>query len=114
MTPAEESRLLTSILKRVESDPKVAAHTRWLYMANWLVLVAAFVVLFQIGPRIGSVVYVVAGVGGILGALTSFVVIHKHSLKQWPVLLPFIKADEIKHRIGELKSNNSLERTRGE
>jgi hypothetical protein len=112
MTPTEESRLLTIILKRVKSDPKVASHARWLSGVNWLVLVAAFIALFQVGPRVGPIVYVVAGVAGVLGVLTTFVVIHKRSLQQWPVLAPFIKADEIARRISELKPNKSLERTR--
>jgi hypothetical protein len=114
MTPTEESRLLTVVLKRADAGHKPAAQARWLYVATWLGLVAAFVALFQLAPRLGSIVYVVAGVSGILGVLTSFVVIHRHSLKQWPVLAPYIKVDEVQRRIDELKPNKSLERTRGE
>ena len=112
MTPNEESRLLAIVLKRIEGGQKSPTHVRWLSVVAWLLLVAAFVVLFQLAPRVGPVVYVVAGVGCTLGVLTSFVVIYKHSLKQWPVLAPFIKADEVKRRIDELKPNKSLERTR--
>jgi len=112
MTPTEESRLLTIVLKRIEDGPKNPAHVRWLSVIAWLLLVAAFVVLFQLAPRVGPVLYVVAGISCVLGVLTSFVVIYKHSLKQWPVLSPFIKVDEVKRRISELKPNKSLERTR--
>jgi len=112
MTPNEESRLLTIVLKRTEGGAEGPAHVRWLSAISWLLLVAAFVALFQLAPRIGPVLYVAAGIGCILGVLTSFVVIYKHSLKQWPVLSPYIKIDEVKRRIAELKPNTSLERTR--
>ena len=111
MTPNEESRLLAIVLKRVEGGAKSPPHVRWLSAITWLLLVAAFVALFQFVPRVGPVVYVVAGVSCMLGILTSFVVIYKHSLKQWPVLSPFIKVEEVKRRIGELNPNKSLERT---
>jgi hypothetical protein len=68
--------------------------------------------LFSIAPSVGSIIYVVAGVAGVLGVLTSFAVIHRRSLQQWPVLAPFIRADEVRRRINELKPNKSLERTR--
>jgi hypothetical protein len=112
MTPNEESRLLTIVLQRIEGGQESPAHVRWLSAIAWLLLVAAFVALFQLAPRVGPVLYVVAGIGCVLGVLTSFVVIYKHSLKQWPVLSPFIKVDEVKRRIDELKPNKSLERTR--
>jgi hypothetical protein len=103
MTPSEESRLLTIVLKRIEGDQQSSFHARWLSVAVWLFLVAAFVALFQLAPRFGPVIYAVTGVGFILGVLTSFVVIHKHSLKQWPLLSPYIKVEEVKRRIDELK-----------
>ena len=82
-------------------------------MAIWLLLVAAFVVLFSLAPSLSPAVFLVAGVSGLLGVLAAFAVLRKASLKQWPVLAPFIKADEIKLRISQLKPNTSLERTRG-
>src|SRR5687768_14211634 len=114
MTPAEELRLLTNVLKRIESDHKGSSPARWLSVATWLLLVAGFIALFQLAPRVGPVVYVVAGIGCFLGVLASFAVIYKHSLKQWPVLSSFIKADEVKRRISELTPDKSLKRTREE
>ena len=114
MTPTEELRLLTVVLKRIEGGPKTPPHVRWISIGNWLVLVAAFVALFRIGPRVGPIVYVVAGVGGFLGMLTCAVMVYERSLKQWPILSSFIKADEVKLRIEQLSPDKSLERTRGE
>jgi hypothetical protein len=112
MTPSEELRLLSTVLKRIEGGAATTAGGRWLSAVGWLVLVAFFMALFQLAPRLGPVVYVLVGVGCIVGVLTSFLVLYKHSLKQWPALAPFIKVDEVKRRINELKPNTSLERTR--
>jgi hypothetical protein len=113
MTPTEELRFLTVVLKRIEGGNRAAARSIWLLVATWLLLVAAFVVLFSLASSLGSTVFVVAGVSGLLGVLTAFVVIRKASRKQWPVLAPFIEVEEIKLRINELKPNTSFERTRG-
>jgi hypothetical protein len=112
MTSNEESRLLAIVLKRIEGGAKSPAHVRVLSVTTWLLLVAGFVALLQLVPRIGPIVYVVAGIGCILGILTSFVVIYQHSLKQWPVLAPYIKVDELKRRMAELNPDKSPERTR--
>jgi hypothetical protein len=112
MTPTEEARLLSDLLKRIESGQGGSRHARLFAIANWVLLVVAFIALFQIAPRVGSIVYVVAGVAGILGVLTSFVVINGRAIEQWPVLAPFIRADEVRRRLEELKPNKSLERTR--
>ena len=112
MTSSEESRLLTIVLKRIEHPPSRSTSALWLKVCVWLLLVLAFVVLFSFVPRIGPAIYVVAGVSGALGILVSFVVIHARSFAQWPVMAPYIKVEEIKLRIAELKPNKSLERTR--
>lgn len=112
MTPTEEARLLSVVLKRIESSNTGSRHGNWFAVANWLLLVLAFIALFSLAPRAGTVIYVVAGVAGVLGVLTSFAVIHRRSLKQWPVLAPFIRAEEIRRRIAELKPDASLGPTR--
>jgi Flp pilus assembly protein TadB len=112
MTPTEETRLLTTVLQRIERPQISAGRLRWLSIAGWLVLVAAFVVLFRVAPHFGPIIYVVAGVAGLLGVFAAFWVIYEHSHKQWPVLARYLKAEEIKRRLDELKHGNSPERTR--
>ena len=111
MTSTEELRLLAVVLKRIEQPPRLKS-ALWLRVFVWLILVVSFVALFGFASRIGSVIYVVAGISGLLGIVASFTVIHARSLAQWPVLAHYIKAEEIKLRIEELKPNKSLERTR--
>ena len=111
MTRTEEARLLSAVLKRIESG-NASRRGNWFAVINWLLLVLAFIVLFSLAPRAGFITYVVAGVAGALGVLTSFAVIRRRSLQQWPVLAPFIRADEVRRRLNELKPNTSLERTR--
>ena len=107
MTPKEETRLLSGVLKRLEGDSGISNHGRWFAIVNWLILVAAFVALFSIGPRVGTIVYVVACVACLLGVTTSLVVIYQRSVEQWPVLSRFISADEIRRRLDELKIGGS-------
>jgi hypothetical protein len=111
MTNTEELRLLAGVLKRIEQPPRFKS-ALWLRVCVWLLLVVSFVALFGFASQAGPVIYVVAGVSGLFGIIASFTVIHARSLAQWPVLAQFIKAEEIKLRIAELKPNKSLERTR--
>jgi hypothetical protein len=112
MTSTEELRLLAVVLKRIEQPPRFKS-TLWLRVCVWLLLVVSFIALFGFASRIGPIIYVVAGISGLLGIIASFTVIYARSLAQWPVLAQYIKAEEIKLRIAELKPNTSLERTRG-
>jgi hypothetical protein len=112
MTPSEEVRLLSALLERIEGGKRTSRRARRFAIVNWLLLVVAFIALFDVGPRVGSIVYIVAGVASVLGILTSYVVIQRRSLQQWPVLAPFIRADEVRRRIIELKPDNSPERPR--
>jgi hypothetical protein len=112
MTKTEELRLLTIVLKRIE-QPTRSKSALWLKVCIWLLLVVSYVVLFGFASRVGPIIYVVAGISGFLGIIASFTVIHARSLVQWPVLARYVKAEEIKLRIAELKPNKSLERTRG-
>ena len=111
MTRSEELKLLAVVLKRVEQPPR-SGSAIWLRVSVWLLLVVSFVVLFSFTSRVGSVIYVVAGIGGLLGIIASFTIIYVRSLSQWPVLARYIKVEDVKLRIAELNPNNSLERTR--
>jgi hypothetical protein len=111
MTNTEELRLLAVVLKRIEQPTRMKS-ALWLKVCVWLLMVVSFVALFGFASRAGTVIYVVAGISGFLGVIASFTVIHARSLAQWPVLAQYVKAEEIKLRIAELKPNKSLERTR--
>jgi hypothetical protein len=111
MTSTEELRLSQVVLKRVE-HPSRSKSGLLLKVCVWLFLVVSFVTLFAFASQIGPVIYVVAGISGLLGVIASFTVIHVRSLAQWRVLARYIKSEEIKLRIAELKPNTSLERTR--
>ena len=111
MTNTEELRLLAVVLKRIEQPTRLKS-TLWLKVCIWLLLVVSFVALFGFASRVGPVIYVVAVISGFLGVIASFTGIYARSLVQWPVLARYVKAEEIKLRIAELKPNKSLERTR--
>lgn len=112
MTPREEVRLLSSVLKRIQGPPIGRAILRCLPIASWLILVIAFFALSRLAPGIGPIIYVIVFCAAMLGALASFLFVYLHSTKQWPVLSQFVDGEGIKRRLDELKHNNAPDRTR--
>jgi hypothetical protein len=112
MTPIEEARFLTAVLKSVDVPPQRGeTFIRRLRIGIWLVLVVAFTFLFQIARDGGVVICVVAFVALILGVVSAALTVQARSLRQWPVISPFVDVEGIRRRLSDLKHNNSLERT---
>ena len=104
MSPLQEKRLLFALLKRLEKPSASATLAKWLRVVLWLVLVVAFMVLFQLAPHAGrSLLYVALG-SAFLGIITTGVLVYLASIKQWSAIRKHLSIASIKERISELET----------
>jgi hypothetical protein len=114
VTPQDEVRFLSHVLKRVDSPPNSAHLWRRVLLLSWPALVALSYALFHFGPGGTWLLLLVATSVALATTLVTFTFIKYHAARQWPMLAPHIKRESLAQRIDDLKHNTSLERTRGE
>ena len=114
MTPNEEIRVLTWLLRRASmTSERVQALFTRIRVGMWIALVVLFVVLFgfaqsgHVAITIVGFAYFAIGASGLLLAYVS-------SLKQWSAIIPHVNRESVELRLDDLKPNKSLERTREE
>lgn len=104
MTPHQEKRVLDALLKQLGRPDPGRFVTRLLKPLLWLALVAAFVVLFQLGPHNDKSIMLVALGSAALGILASCVIFYVIWAKQWPVVRRHMSRESIERRINELET----------
>ena len=104
MTPHQERRVLSALLKRAERSVVTSTAARFACLVLWLLLVGAFMALFQLAPHAGrSVLYIAVG-SAVLGAIGAWLLFYLAALKQWPLIQAHLNAESIRNRLRELET----------
>lgn len=101
MTSTDEARILCALLRQSDDQKKSVMQSRWLIIALWPVTAAAFFVMFQLEPKIGSLGIAVGSM--LIGAMVASVAIYRSSFEQWVVVRRFLDREAIVRRLRELE-----------
>jgi hypothetical protein len=100
MTPQTEARVLRQLQRQLEGGIPRIYRSPWSEVALWLVLVIAFMVLFQLGERIHPLALaIVSSFIGIAAGVFGFM---RLVAKQWPVVQPHINRESVASRLQQL------------
>ena len=101
MTPSDEIRLLSGVLKQIDHGPHRALQSTWLEIVMWLAVVALFLVMFQLGDRIHPLA--LALVSTSVGVIAGVFGICKTAARQWLVLRHHITRESVVARLAQLE-----------
>lgn len=105
MTPANERKLLETILQTTKRPPAVRS-LRMILIGTGVWLAAAFAILSISGGRDGITwqVIAIAGVGFALGLFTYYDWYRNVRAISWPVFSPYFDIQAIERRLAELRT----------
>ncbi len=104
MTPTQEKKLLSVLIKRLDQPGVGVLGGRFFLPSLWVALVFAFTALFQLANRGLLLRPTLVVVAASFGAAIGWVAYYVTSLKQWPMVRPHIDRASIEKRLRELET----------
>jgi hypothetical protein len=104
MTQAQEKKLLTTLIKRLDQPGTGILGTRFFLSALWIALVIVFTLMFHLANRELLSPPTLVAIAALIGTFIGWILFYVTALKQWPVIRQHIDRARVENRLRELET----------